>query len=666
MQKDDIIKLAVDSIRVLSMDGVQKANSGHPGAPMALAPVTYVLWKRIMNYNPQDPDWINRDRFILSNGHASMLIYSMLYLTGYDLSLSDLKNFRQMNSKTPGHPEHGITPGVEMTTGPLGQGVMTAVGMAMAEAHLAARFNRPGGKLIDHHTYVICSDGDLMEGASHEAASLAGHLGLGKLIFIYDDNRITIEGDTKLAYSENVEQRFLSYGWHVINIGDSANDLDKIENAINEAKRIGDKPSMVIIRTHIGYGSPNKQGSASAHGSPLGEEEVKKTKDAYGWPSHEPFFVPSGVLDHMKNRKNSNSYEEWNELKRRYESEHAKDWQVLQDSYHQDVPADWAELLPTYQVTDGPVATRAVNGAVLNSIKENLPWLMGGSADLEPSTKTGLKDEPHFSSKNYAGRNIAWGVREMAMCAACSGMALHGGIRPYASTFFVFTDYARAAIRLAALMELPVIYVMTHDSVGLGEDGPTHQPIEHLASLRAMPGLTVIRPADANETVHAWKYAIENKSGPTLLALSRQKLPVIDLVKLGIECHLEKGAYILSPEAGDTPDAIIMATGSEIQVALEAKTQLAGRADVRVVSMPSWELFEMQSQEYRDEILPSSVKRRISIEAGSSMGWHRWVGEEGHILSIDQFGISAPYQEIYESLGLTSDAVVEILETYLS
>ena len=666
MQKDDIIKLAVDTIRVLSMDGVQKANSGHPGAPMALAPVTYVLWKRIMNYNPQDPDWINRDRFILSNGHASMLIYSMLYLTGYDLSLSDLKNFRQMNSKTPGHPEHGITPGVEMTTGPLGQGVMTAVGMAMAEAHLAARFNRPGGKLIDHHTYVICSDGDLMEGASHEAASLAGHLGLGKLIFIYDDNRITIEGDTKLAFSENVEQRFLSYGWHVINIGDSANDLDKIENAINEAKRIGDKPSMVIIRTHIGYGSPNKQGSASAHGSPLGEEEVKKTKDAYGWPSHEPFFVPSGVLDHMKDRKNSNSYEEWNELKRRYESEHAKDWQVLQNSYHQDVPADWAELLPTYQVTDGPVATRAVNGAVLNSIKEKLPWLMGGSADLEPSTKTGLKDEPHFSSKNYAGRNIAWGVREMAMCAACSGMALHGGIRPYASTFFVFTDYARAAIRLAALMELPVIYVMTHDSVGLGEDGPTHQPIEHLASLRAMPGLTVIRPADANETVHAWKYAIENKSGPTLLALSRQKLPVIDPVKLGIECHLDKGAYILSPEAGDTPDAIIMATGSEIQVALEAKTQLAGRADVRVVSMPSWELFEMQSQEYRDEILPSSVKRRISIEAGSSMGWHRWVGEEGHILSIDQFGISAPYQEIYENLGLTSDAVVEILETDLS
>jgi transketolase len=668
MKTNDLTKLAIDTIRTLSMDGVQKANSGHPGAPMALAPAAYVLYRQIMKHHPQKPDWINRDRFILSNGHASMLQYSVLHLCGYDVSLDDLKNFRQWQSKTPGHPEYGITPGVEITTGPLGQGFMTAVGMAMAEAHLGARFNRPGLNIIDHYTYVFCSDGDLMEGASHEAASLAGHLGLGKLIYLYDDNHITIEGSTGLTFSDDVQKRFEAYGWQVINLGESGNDVDKIEHAFRQAREELDKPSLIILRTHIGYGSPNFQDTAEAHGSPLGIEEVKRTKEVYGWPTDEPFYVPPEVKEHMDLLSGGERhYREWSGKYDAYRKEFPELTRELENALKQELPTGWASKLPVYAPEDGAVATRAVNSKVLNAIADTIPWLIGGSADLEPSTKTAIKGKPHFSRHDYTGRNIAWGIREMVMCAASSGMALHGGVRPYAATFFVFTDYARAAIRLSALMELPVIYVMTHDSIGLGEDGPTHQPVEHLASLRAMPHLTVIRPADANETVTAWKVALERRKGPTMLVLSRQNLPILDRSLYAPYAGLEKGAYILAKEQGDKPDIMLLATGSEVQLALDAKKQLADQQiDSRVISMPSWELFEEQSTDYQQSVLPAEITARISVEAGTTMGWHKWVGTRGAVIGLDRFGASAPYKDLYQHFGLTVDAIVQKAKELIS
>lgn len=656
-----IEELCINTIRTLSMDAVQQANSGHPGTPMALAPVAYVLWSRLMRYNPRNPQWADRDRFVLSNGHASMLLYAMLHLTGYDVSLDDIQNFRQWGSKTPGHPEYGLTPGVEVTTGPLGQGAMCAVGMAMAEAHLAATFNRPGHAVVDHYTYVLCGDGDLMEGASHEAASLAGHLGLGKLIFIYDDNHISIEGDTALAYSDNVGQRFGSYGWHVQDIGDRGNDLEALSDAITAARDDTARPSLVIVRTHIGYGSPNKQDTADAHGAPLGDAEIELTKAAYGWPVEPRFLVPDTALAHMREAVDRGAAQaaDWNGRLQAYRAAHP-DLAAQYDAFLSGVlPEGWDADIPVFSPDDGSVATRSASGKVLNAFAPKIPWLLGGSADLAPSNNSLMSQSNYFDRNHYAERNIAWGVREHAMSACCSGMALHGGVRPYAATFLVFTDYARPAIRLASLMELPVIYLMTHDSIGLGEDGPTHQPIEHLASLRAMPQLCVLRPADANEVSHAWRVAMQRQHGPTMLVLSRQGLPVYDRQRMGHAVGVAKGAYVLAPERGQRPDLILIASGSEVQLIVAAQSQLGEQGiDARVVSMPSWELFREQSQTYRDAVLPPDVGARLAVEAGSPMGWHEWVGGAGEVLGITCFGASAPARDMFEQYGFTVSHVV--------
>lgn len=665
---------SINTIRCLAIDAVQKANSGHPGTPMALAPAAYTLWMNHMKFDPSDPNWLNRDRFVLSNGHASMLQYAILHLTGYAITLDDIKSFRQWGSICPGHPEYRLTPGIETTTGPLGQGIMTAVGMAMAEAHLSAIFNKEGFNIIDHYTYVFCSDGDLMEGASHEAASLAGHLGLGKLICLYDDNHITIEGDTAISYSDDVPKRFEAYHWHVINVGDKANDIKIISDAYEEAKKVKDRPTMIIVRSHIGYGSPNKQDKASAHGSALGEEEVKLTKKFYGWPENETFLVPEEVAEHLKQpgEKGKREHEEWIELLAKYKLQYPDDAAQLEQYLSQVMPDGWKKSLPVYKPTDGPLATRSVSKDVINALAPIVPWLMGGSGDLEPSTETMIKTSGYFEKGKYANRNIAWGIREHVMCAASSGMYLHSGVRPYAATFFIFTDYCRPAIRLACIMELPVIYVMTHDSIGLGEDGTTHQPIEQLASLRAMPHMCLIRPADANEAAFAWQAAIERTTGPTMLVLSRQKLPVFDQTKVAPSEGLLKGAYVISPEQtllkykneteeAPLPDAILIATGSEVSIAIEAQEQLLkSQINVRVVSMPSWEIFREQPEEYRKSVLPPSVKARLAIEAGSPQGWEEWVGEQGRVIGILKFGVSAPAKEIYQHYGLTTEAIVSI------
>jgi len=663
----NLSQLAINTIRTLSMDAVQAANSGHPGTPMALAPLAYVLFTRHMRYNPQNPEWVGRDRFILSAGHASMLQYAMLYLTGYDVSLEDIKNFRQLHSKTPGHPEYGYTAGVETTTGPLGQGVMSAAGMAMAEAHLGAVFNKGDHSLFDHYTYVICSDGDLMEGCSHEAASLAGHLGLGKLIYIYDDNHITIEGGTDIAFSDDTKKRFEGYNWHVVDLGDKANDLDAMDSAIAEAKANTDQPSIIILRSHIGYGSPLVD-TAKAHGSPLGAENIKITKEYYGWPTDKPFHVPQEALDHMREAvtRGAQAESDWNNM--------LSDWKAaypelasLYDAYmEQPIPANLDELLPTYE-PGTKTATRNVNSDVINAVAADIPWLIGGSADLAGSTKTMIKNSEYLQKDHLQGRNIGWGVREMGMAAAATGMALHGGIRPYCATFFVFTDYARGAIRLSALMKQPVIYLMTHDSIGLGEDGPTHQPIEHLASLRAMPDLTVLRPGDPNEAVASWKYALEHNDGPVMLVLTRQGLEAVDRSVYGSTDGVAKGAYVLAKEKGDTPQVILMATGSEVEIALEAyHTLQAEGVDARVVSMPSWELFQAQDEAYRSAVLPSNVKARVSVEAASTFGWHRYVGDSGIAIGVDSFGLSAPYKESYAELGITTEAVVAAAKKQLA
>jgi transketolase len=661
LDKTNLDQLCINTIRTLSIDAVQKANSGHPGAPMGLAPAAYALWTRVMHYNPRNPKWFDRDRFVLSNGHASMLLYSLLYLTGFELSLDDIMNFRQWGSITPGHPENHLTPGVETTTGPLGQGVMNAVGMAMAEAYLAAVFNREGYEIVDHYTYAFCGDGDLMEGASHEAASLAGHLGLGKLIFLYDDNHISIEGNTEIAYSDDVKRRFEGYHWHVQNLGEKANDVQALTEAFLNAQQEKERPSIILVRTHIGYGSPNFQDTPEAHGSPLGEDEIVLTKRGYGWPENEKFLVPEEALNYMRQAvtRGERFEKEWNEKFSAYRKAYPELAEKFEASLKNELAEGWDKELPDFAPADGPLATRSASGKVINAFADKLPWVMGGSADLAPSTSTLIKNAGYFAKGKYENQNIAWGVREHAMCACSSGLVLHGGVRPFAATFFVFTDYARPSIRLAALMGLPVIYVMTHDSIGLGEDGPTHQPIEQLASLRAIPNLCIIRPADANEVVYAWRAALMRKKGPTMLVLTRQKLPIFDRNKVAGAEGVLKGAYVLSKEKGEAPEVLLLATGSEVQLILEAQENLwTGGIDARVVSMPSWELFQEQPQSYRDQILPPNVKARLAVETGVPLGWRDWVGEAGDIIGITKFGASAPYQEIFKHYGFTVENVV--------
>ena len=655
-------ELTINTIRTLAMDAVQKADSGHPGTPMALAPLAYILWKEFLRFDPKNPKWLNRDRFVLSNGHASMLLYAMLYLTGYDLSLDDIKQFRQYKSKTPGHPESLLTPGVETTTGPLGQGIMNAVGMAMAEAHLAAVYNESSYPLIDHYTYVFCSDGDFMEGASHEAASLAGHLGLHKLIAVYDQNHISIEGKTELTFTDNTAERFEAYHWHVQDLGEKANDLDALRHALRAAQEEKERPSLIILRSHIAYGSPHKQDTKEAHGSPLGEEEVALTKEFYGWPEDKKFWVPPEVLEHMKEaaQKGIQQHQEWEKLFQGYKKQHNQRAHQLELSLKGLLPSKWEENLPVFQPSDGPMATRKASQKIINHLAGKIPWMMGGSGDLSPSTNTLIDSSKYFEKGAYANRNVAWGVREHVMCGALSGLALHGGIVPFAATFFIFTDYARPAIRLACIMELPVIYVMTHDSLGLGEDGTTHQPIEHLASLRAMPHMCLIRPADANEVVYAWQAALERKQ-PTMLVLSRQKLPIFERRGLGEAKGTLKGAYVLSKEQGDHPDLLLMGSGSEVILLLKAQEKLKEhKINARVISFPSWELFKQQPKEYRNQILPPTVKKRISVEAAHPMGWkEEWLGEAGIAIGVEKFGVSAPYKEIFKHYGFTVENIVE-------
>ena len=656
-----VSELSIRTIRTLAMDAVQRANSGHPGTPMALAPAAYVLWNRFLRFNPRNPTWFNRDRFVLSCGHASMLQYALLYLTGYDLSLDDIRAFRQWQSRTPGHPEYGVTPGIEVTTGPLGQGLMDAVGMAMAEAHLAARYNRKEHTIIDHYTYVFASDGDLMEGASHEAASVAGHLGLGKLIVLYDDNHISIDGNTSITYSDDAAERFDGYHWHVRNLGECANDLERLNDAFAEAQQERGRPSLIILRSHIADGAPHAHDTAAAHGSPLGEEEVRATKDALDWPVEPQFLVPEQVLGHMSRVESGEQLEdEWREAFENYRHQFPELAEQLTMALNGELPANWNESLPGFAPGDGPMATRSSAAKVLEHFAEKIPWLIGGAADLAASTKTVIKAGGDFAKGHFEGRNIHWGVREHVMCAASTGLARHGGLRPFASTFFIFSDYARPAIRLAALMGTPVIYVLSHDSIGLGEDGPTHQPVEHLASFRAMPNLCLIRPADANESAYAWQAALANTEGPTMLIVTRQKLPILDRGGLGGAEGVLKGAYVLKREEGSAPQLILIASGSEIHLALEAQQQLYREhsIDARVVSMPSWELFTSQTRSYQDEVLPPQTKARLAIEAGTSFGWCQWVGESGGVIGIDRFGASAPGKENFEHLGFTVDNIV--------
>lgn len=654
-------ELCVNTIRMLSVDSIEKAGSGHPGMPMGAAAMAYVLWTRFLQHNPVNPKWADRDRFVLSAGHGSMLLYSLLHLSGYDLSLEDIKDFRQWASKTPGHPEYSHTPGVETTTGPLGQGLANSVGMAVTERILAARFNRPGHEMISHYTYAIVGDGDLMEGISHEAASLAGHLKLGRLIVLYDDNRISIEGHTDITFTEDRAARFKAYGWHVLEVKDG-NDLDAVSGAVIAAREESNRPSLIAVRTHIGYGSPNKQDNASAHGEPLGAEEIKLTKERLGWPLEPRFFVPDEVRAHFsKAVETGKSLEEgWQARMRSYRDAFPKPAAEWDRWISGELPGGWDGEIPTFQTDKKGTATRAVSGAVLNAIAKSIPNLLGGSADLAPSNKTQIKDEKDFQADFYQGRNIRFGVREHAMGSIMNGMALHGGVIPYGGTFLAFCDYMRPAIRLAALMGLKVIYVFTHDSIGLGEDGPTHQPVEQLASLRSIPNLTVIRPCDANETSEAWRVALELENGPVALSLTRQGVPVLDRSLYTPASGLSRGAYVLMDADGGVPDVILIATGSEVHIAVDAAKELEEKGTkVRVVSMPSWDLFDQQPEEYRFQVLPPDVQARVSVEAGVSQGWHRYVGLMGEVIGIDHFGASAPYKTLYEKYGITVDNVVK-------
>ncbi|OQA25646.1 MAG: Transketolase [Verrucomicrobia bacterium ADurb.Bin345] len=659
------LKLVANTIRGLAMDGVQKANSGHPGMPMGTADFAAVLFLKHLRHSPRNPQWHNRDRYVQSAGHGSMLLYSLLHLSGYDLGMDDLQSFRQWRSRTPGHPEYGLTPGVETTTGPLGQGCGNAVGMALAEAMLAAKFNREGFPMVDHRTYVIAGDGDLMEGVSHEAFSLAGHLGLNKLIVFYDSNRITIEGPTDLAYSDDVRKRFEGYHWNVLEV--DGHDRRAIDEALTAARAEARRPTLIIGHTHIAFGSPAKQDSEESHGSPLGESEVVATKEALGMPKGEQFHIPDEVSEVFAARLEEMTEEEesWNKLFAAYSARHGDLAAEYRRQFEVAMPESIAACIPTFD-TAKPLATRQASGAVLQKLAECLPQLVGGSADLAPSNNTMLKKYPSVGPHSYAGRNLHFGVREHGMGAILNGMALHGGWRVYGATFLVFSDYFKPSIRLAAMMELPVVYVFTHDSVFLGEDGPTHQPVEQLAGLRAIPNLTVIRPADATETAEAWLVALRNSRGPTALVLTRQGVPVLDRTKLAPASGLAQGAYVLWESAGGMPDLILIGTGSEVAVALEAGRKLAARGTrVRVVSMPSWELFEKQPAEARERVLPSACRRRVVVEAGSSRGWDRYAGPDGKVIALDRFGASAPHTVLAEKFGFVAEAVLEIAAALL-
>ncbi|MBL7177339.1 MAG: transketolase [Desulfobacteraceae bacterium] len=657
----EVDELCVNTIRMLAVDCVEKANSGHPGMPMGSAPLAYVLWTRFLHHNPKNTAWPDRDRFVLSAGHGSTLLYSLLHLTGYDLPLEELQNFRQWGSKTPGHPESDLAPGVETTTGPLGQGFANGVGMAITERFLAAHFNRPGYEIVNHYTYGIVSDGDLMEGVSHEAASLAGHLKLGKLIYLYDDNHISIEGSTDLAFTENRLARFRAYGWHVEQV-DDGNSIEAIEKAIREAQGKQDQPSLIAVRTHIGYGSPNKQDSPSAHGEPLGAEETRLTKENLGWPLEPQFFIPDEALQQFRGaiEKGERWEKEWRDRFRSYEKTHPDLTLEWDRWFNNEISDETDKGIPTFPADSKGMATRVASGTVLNAIASTLPNLIGGSADLAPSNKTFIDGAEGFQGGTYQGRNFHFGVREHGMGSILNGMALHGGLIPYGGTFLVFSDYMRPPIRLAAMMGLRVIYIFTHDSIGLGEDGPTHQPIEQLIALRAIPNLTVIRPCDANETAQAWRSALKIKNGPVALVLSRQNVPTLDRQEFASADGLHRGAYILKDPKDKKPDVILIASGSEVQIGLDASSRLEGKGiSARVVSMPSWELFDSQPEEYTNEVLPPDIEVRVAIEAGVTQGWHRYLGNRAGAIGIDHFGASAPYTILYEKFGITVERVVE-------
>jgi len=658
MSLDDV---CINTIRMLSADCVQRANSGHPGMPMGTAAMAYVLWARFLKHNPQNPDWPDRDRFVLSAGHGSMLLYSLLHLTGYDLSLEELKNFRQWGSKTAGHPESHVAPGVETTTGPLGQGFANGVGMAIAEKFLAAHFNRPGHEIVNHCVYSIVSDGDLMEGVSHEAASLAAHLKLGNLIYLYDDNHITIDGGTDLAFTENRTARFEAYGWHILTVEDG-NDLTAIEAAIETARKETDRPSLIAVRTHIGFGSPNKQDTSSAHGEPLGPDELKLTKESLDWPLEPECHIPEDALNHFREAldRGRDAEKEWTARFEAYIKAYPEPAAQWTQWINGELPEGWEKIVPSFPADPKGTASRAASGTVLNALAGDLPNLIGGSADLAPSNKTFVKDAAVFQAGHFEGRNFHFGVREHGMGSILNGMALHGGVIPYGGTFLIFSDYMRPAIRLAAMMGLRVIYVFTHDSIGLGEDGPTHQPIEQLAALRAIPNLTVIRPCDANETAEAWRLALKNHQGPTAFALSRQGLPTLDRETFAPARGVERGAYVLKEADKGKPEVILIGSGSEVPLALEAGAALEDKGiAVRVVSMPSWELFDQQPEDYRNQVLPPGVTNRVAIEAGATQGWHRYVGSKGEVIGLDHFGASAPYKILYEKFGITAEKVVE-------
>ncbi|MFJ9292029.1 transketolase [Bacillus halotolerans] len=665
---DTIEKKSVATIRTLSIDAIEKANSGHPGMPMGAAPMAYTLWTKFMNVNPANPGWFNRDRFVLSAGHGSALLYSMLHLSGYDLSIEDLKGFRQWGSKTPGHPEFGHTAGVDATTGPLGQGIAMAVGMAIAERHLAETYNRDSFNVVDHYTYSICGDGDLMEGISSEAASLAGHLQLGRLIVLYDSNDISLDGDLDRSFSENVKQRFEAMNWEVLYVEDG-NNIEELSAAIEKARQNDKKPTLIEVKTTIGFGSPNRAGTSGVHGAPLGKEESKLTKEAYAWTYEEDFYVPSEVYEHFaKTVKESGEKkeQEWNDQFAKYKEIYPELAEQLELAIKGELPKDWDQEVPVYE-KGSSLASRASSGEVLNGLANKIPFFVGGSADLAGSNKTTIKNSGDYTALDYSGKNFWFGVREFAMGAALNGMALHGGLRVFGGTFFVFSDYLRPAIRLAALMGLPVTYVFTHDSIAVGEDGPTHEPVEQLASLRAMPNLSLIRPADGNETAAAWKLAVQSTNQPTALVLTRQNLPTIDQTAEEALAGVEKGAYVVSKSKKETPDALLIATGSEVGLAIEAQAELAKEnIDVSVVSMPSVDRFEKQSDEYKNSVLPSDVRKRLAIEMGSSFGWGKYTGLEGDVLGIDKFGASAPGETIINEYGFSVANVVDRVKALIN
>ncbi len=662
----EIAELSINTIRTLSMDAVQKANSGHPGMPMGMAPQAYVLWAKIMSYNPDDPRWPGRDRFVLSAGHGSMLLYSMLHLTGHDLPLEALKNFRQLGSRTAGHPEYWDAPGIETTTGPLGQGFSNGVGMALAAKHLGALFNKKNYPIIDHNIYAICSDGDIMEGISAESASLAGHLGLDNIIYVYDDNHISIEGNTALAFSEDVPKRFEAYDWHV-QIVDDANDVEAFEQAVKEAQSVAGKPHLIVTRSYIAYGSPNKQDTAAAHGAPLGDDEVRLTKENLGWDPDRQFYIPDEVKAHFQEMvsERKQQYQEWEEMFAEYKREYPDLGAEFERRMEGNLPERWEDDLPSFQPDDGKIATRKASGAVLQPLARAVPELLGGSADLAPSTKTLIDDSGDFARDAFHNRNVRFGVREHAMGGMVNGMSLYRGVRPYGATFLIFSDYMRPSIRLGAMMQLPNIYVFTHDSIGLGEDGPTHQPIEHLSSLRAIPNLLVLRPADANEVTECWKIAIRQTDRPTALILTRQGLPILDRTQLAGASEVTKGAYVLKDAAGE-PDVILIATGSEVSLALDSAQALAeDGVQARVVNMCSWELFEEQDAAYQETVLPRQITKRVVIEAGRHTGWERYGGSDGEYITVETFGKSAPGGEVFKHFGFSVDNIVNKAKSLL-